>query len=49
MGTPMAQNLVAAGHEVRGFDISGAVPDGVARARGGDRRGARARTRSSPC
>ena len=34
MGTPMAQNLVAAGHEVRGFDISGAVPDGVARAEG---------------
>ncbi len=34
MGTPMAQNLVAAGHEVTGFDISGAVPEGVARAAG---------------
>ncbi|MFO1208889.1 MAG: 3-hydroxyisobutyrate dehydrogenase [Amaricoccus sp.] len=34
MGTPMALNLVAAGHEVTGFDISGAVPEGVAHAEG---------------
>ena len=31
MGAPMARNLVAAGHEVTGFDISGRVPEGVAR------------------
>ena len=29
MGAPMAKNLVAAGHNVYGFDVSGSVPDGV--------------------
>jgi len=29
MGAPMAQNLVAAGHEVTGFDVAGVVVDGV--------------------
>lgn len=29
MGQPMAKNLVAAGHEVFGFDLSGSVPEGV--------------------
>ncbi len=38
MGAPMARNLVAAGHEVTGFDISGKVPEGVGRA--ADARGA---------
>ena len=32
MGAPMAANLVAAGHEVTGFDTVAAPPDGVARA-----------------
>lgn len=32
MGAPMAANLVAAGHSVTGFDISGVTLDGVARA-----------------
>lgn len=31
MGGPMAKNLVAAGHDVFGFDVSGSVPDGVTR------------------
>ncbi len=30
MGAPMAANLVAAGHEVTGFDTAAAPPDGVA-------------------
>ena len=29
MGAPMASNLVAAGHEVVGFDVAATVPDGV--------------------
>ncbi len=29
MGAPMARNLAAAGHEVRGFDIAAPVPGGV--------------------
>ncbi len=29
MGGPMAANLVAAGHEVRGFDVTGNGPEGV--------------------
>ncbi len=32
MGAPMAANLVAAGHEVTGFDTVAACPDGVASA-----------------
>ena len=30
MGAPMASNLVAAGHEVTGFDLAAPCPDGVA-------------------
>ncbi len=30
MGAPMARNLVAAGHEVTGYDVVAPVPDGVA-------------------
>ena len=30
MGGPMAANLVKAGHEVQGFDVTGKGPDGVA-------------------
>ncbi|MEM8957609.1 MAG: 3-hydroxyisobutyrate dehydrogenase [Pseudomonadota bacterium] len=29
MGAPMAANLVAAGHQLHGFDLSGSVPKGV--------------------
>lgn len=29
MGAPMAKNLVAAGHSVRGFDVAGVLVDGV--------------------
>ncbi|MEM9230434.1 MAG: 3-hydroxyisobutyrate dehydrogenase [Pseudomonadota bacterium] len=29
MGAPMARNLAAAGHDVRGFDVSGAAVEGV--------------------
>ena len=29
MGAPMATNLVAAGHQLHGFDLSGSVPEGV--------------------
>lgn len=29
MGAPMALNLLAAGHEVHGFDVSGNVPEGI--------------------
>ncbi|MDA0224113.1 MAG: 3-hydroxyisobutyrate dehydrogenase [Rhodobacterales bacterium] len=29
MGSPMATNLVAAGHQVRGFDLTAPCPDGV--------------------
>jgi 3-hydroxyisobutyrate dehydrogenase len=32
MGGPMAANLVAAGHAVQGFDVTGKGPDGVAMA-----------------
>lgn len=32
MGGPMAANLAAAGHEVTGFDVTGAVPQGVTHA-----------------
>ncbi|WP_331459983.1 3-hydroxyisobutyrate dehydrogenase [Cochlodiniinecator piscidefendens] len=32
MGAPMASNLVAAGHEVNGFDLSAPCPDGVTKA-----------------
>jgi len=32
MGAPMAANLVAAGHEVTGFDLAAPAPDGVAMA-----------------
>ena len=32
MGGPMAANLAAAGHEVRGFDLHAPIPDGVAKA-----------------
>ncbi len=32
MGAPMASNLVAAGHEVAGFDLAAPCPDGVAHA-----------------
>ncbi len=32
MGAPMAANLVAAGHEVTGFDVAAPCPDGVSRA-----------------
>ncbi len=32
MGNPMASNLVAAGHTVTGYDITGQYPDGVASA-----------------
>lgn len=32
MGGPMAANLAAAGHEVTGFDVTGAVPQGVTQA-----------------
>lgn len=30
MGAPMASNLVAAGHDVIGFDLAAPCPDGVA-------------------
>ncbi|WP_112872670.1 3-hydroxyisobutyrate dehydrogenase [Paracoccus endophyticus] len=30
MGAPMALNLLRAGHDVRGFDVSGTVPEGIA-------------------
>ncbi len=30
MGAPMARNLAEAGHEVRGFDLTAPVPEGVA-------------------
>lgn len=33
MGGPMAANLVAAGHEVRGFDLAAAMPAGVTAAK----------------
>ncbi|MEO1549998.1 MAG: 3-hydroxyisobutyrate dehydrogenase [Pseudomonadota bacterium] len=29
MGAPMAQNLVAAGHRITGFDVAGVTPEGV--------------------
>jgi len=32
MGGPMAANLVAAGHELTGFDLAAPMPEGVARA-----------------
>lgn len=32
MGGPMAANLAAAGHSVTGFDLTAAMPDGVAKA-----------------
>jgi len=32
MGAPMASNLVAAGHEVTGFDLAAPCPDGVTKA-----------------
>ncbi len=32
MGAPMAANLVAAGHEVAGFDLTAPCPEGVAKA-----------------
>ena len=32
MGGPMAANLVAAGHEVAGFDLTAPMPEGVAKA-----------------
>jgi len=32
MGAPMAANLVAAGHEVTGFDLAAPCPDGVTKA-----------------
>ncbi|SPH17671.1 putative 3-hydroxyisobutyrate dehydrogenase [Defluviimonas aquaemixtae] len=32
MGAPMAKNLVAAGHEVTGFDVQAPVPEGTERA-----------------
>ncbi len=32
MGAPMALNLLRAGHDVRGFDVSGTVPEGIAAA-----------------
>ena len=32
MGAPMAANLVAAGHEVTGFDLAAPCPGGVAKA-----------------
>jgi 3-hydroxyisobutyrate dehydrogenase len=32
MGGPMAANLVAAGHEVTGFDLAAPMPEGVAKA-----------------
>ncbi len=32
MGGPMAANLVAAGHEVMGFDLAAPMPEGVAKA-----------------
>jgi 3-hydroxyisobutyrate dehydrogenase len=35
MGAPMAKNLVAAGHDVVGFDTAAAVPEGVTKAASG--------------
>ncbi|MEL7216749.1 MAG: NAD(P)-binding domain-containing protein, partial [Pseudomonadota bacterium] len=35
MGAPMAANLVAAGHEVNGFDVAGVTVEGVAPAASG--------------
>ena len=35
MGTPMALNLAAAGHDVSGFDLTAPCPDGVAKAASG--------------
>jgi 3-hydroxyisobutyrate dehydrogenase len=35
MGAPMAANLVAAGHEVTGFDVAGVTVEGVAEAASG--------------
>jgi 3-hydroxyisobutyrate dehydrogenase len=35
MGAPMAANLVAAGHQVTGFDVAGVSVEGVAAARSG--------------
>src|SRR3954468_17937308 len=32
MGAPMACNLVAAGHAVTGFDVTGIMPEAVAKA-----------------
>ena len=32
MGGPMAANLVAAGHEVAGFDLAAPMPEGVTKA-----------------
>ena len=53
MGLPMAQNLLKAGHSVRGFDVSKAQVDALWRAAGEPRRTSRppraAPTSSSPC
>ena len=35
MGSPMAANLAAAGHEVTGFDVSAPCPEGVSNAQSG--------------
>ncbi len=32
MGGPMARNLVAAGHTVKGFDVAAPIPDGLSAA-----------------
>jgi len=35
MGAPMAANLAKAGHEVTGFDLTAAAPEGVSMAASG--------------
>ena len=45
MGLPMAQNLIKAGHQVEGVDVTTAATDKL---QGRGRRGRRDRTRSRP-
>ena len=54
MGLPMALNLIKAGHQVEGFDLSGDAVDKLVAAGGAspatvEDRGRRAPTSSSPC
>ncbi len=49
MGAPMAANLVAAGHEVTGFDPAAPCPDGVISAASAAQAAHWDETLSSPC